>query len=99
MPKELRVHVNPWFWLSQPNLPYWWLVQRAVVAGLLTCGLAPLEIKDIRYGPLPPEEVERRHVGTVKGVRDKLHQDCLGARNIDWHAFTYERRLSWRHAP
>jgi hypothetical protein len=31
-------------------------------------------------------------VGTVKGVRDKLHQDCLGAReNIDWHAFTYEK--------
>jgi hypothetical protein len=31
-------------------------------------------------------------VATVKGVRDKLHQDCLGAReNIDWHAFTYEK--------
>lgn len=31
-------------------------------------------------------------VGIVKGVRDKLHQDCLGAReNIDWHAFTYEK--------
>lgn len=31
-------------------------------------------------------------VTTVKGVRDKLHQDCLGAReNIDWHTFTYEK--------
>ena len=31
-------------------------------------------------------------IGTVKEVRDKLHQDCLGAReNIDWHAFTYEK--------
>jgi hypothetical protein len=30
-------------------------------------------------------------VGGVKSVRDKLHQDRLGAReNIDWHAFTYE---------
>lgn len=26
----------------------------------------------------------------VKGIRDKLHQDRLGAReNIDWHAFSY----------
>lgn len=31
------------------------------------------------------------NVGTVKSVRDKLHQDCLGAReNIDWHAFSYK---------
>lgn len=30
-------------------------------------------------------------VGTVKSVRDKLHQDRLGAReNIDWHAFSYK---------
>lgn len=30
-------------------------------------------------------------VDSVKGVRDKLHQDQLGAReDIDWHAFTYE---------
>lgn len=30
-------------------------------------------------------------VGSAKSVRDKLHQDRLGAReNIDWHAFTYE---------
>jgi hypothetical protein len=28
---------------------------------------------------------------SVKGVRDKLHQDCVGAReSIDWHAFSYE---------
>jgi hypothetical protein len=32
------------------------------------------------------------NVGTVKTVRDKLHQDRLGAReNIDWHAFSYEK--------
>jgi hypothetical protein len=31
-------------------------------------------------------------VDSVKGVRDKLHQDQLGAReDIDWHAFTYEK--------
>ncbi|MEM1045415.1 MAG: hypothetical protein AAGL24_04660 [Pseudomonadota bacterium] len=31
------------------------------------------------------------HVDRVKSVRDKLHQDRLGAReNIDWHAFSYE---------
>jgi hypothetical protein len=31
------------------------------------------------------------NVDRVKGVRDKLHQDQLGAReNIDWHAFSYE---------
>jgi len=30
-------------------------------------------------------------VDSVKSVRDKLHQDCLGAReSIDWHAFSYE---------
>jgi hypothetical protein len=30
-------------------------------------------------------------VDRVKSVRDKLHQDQLGAReNIDWHAFSYE---------
>jgi hypothetical protein len=30
-------------------------------------------------------------VDRVKNVRDKLHQDCLGARaNIDWHAFSYD---------
>jgi hypothetical protein len=30
-------------------------------------------------------------VDTVKSVRDKLHQDQLGAReNIDWHAFSYD---------
>jgi hypothetical protein len=29
-------------------------------------------------------------VGRVRNVRDKLHQDRLGAReNIDWHAFSY----------
>jgi len=29
-------------------------------------------------------------VNRVRGVRDKLHQDRLGAReNIDWHAFSY----------
>jgi hypothetical protein len=31
-------------------------------------------------------------VDTVKGVRDKLHQDQLGARaSIDWHAFSYDK--------
>jgi hypothetical protein len=31
-------------------------------------------------------------VDTVKSVRDKLHQDQLGARgNIDWHAFSYDK--------
>lgn len=31
-------------------------------------------------------------VGSAKGVRDKLHQDKVGARaEIDWHAFTYEK--------
>jgi hypothetical protein len=30
-------------------------------------------------------------VDTVKSIRDKLHQDKLGAReNIDWHAFSYD---------
>lgn len=30
-------------------------------------------------------------VDSVKSVRDKLHQDKLGAReNIDWHAFSYD---------
>jgi hypothetical protein len=34
-------------------------------------------------------------VGTVKGVRDKLHQDQLGAReNIDWHAFSYDKAFT-----
>lgn len=34
-------------------------------------------------------------VGTVKNVRDKLHQDRLGAReNIDWHAFTYDKAFT-----
>jgi hypothetical protein len=31
-------------------------------------------------------------VGSTKDVRDKLHQDKLGARaEIDWHAFSYEK--------
>lgn len=31
-------------------------------------------------------------VDGVKSVRDKLHQDRLGAReNIDWHAFSYDK--------
>lgn len=31
-------------------------------------------------------------VGNAKNVRDKLHQDKLGARaEIDWHAFTFEK--------
>lgn len=55
---ELRTHLDPWFWLSQPKLPYWWLAQRAVVAGLVTCGLSPLEIEEIRRGPLPAAEAE-----------------------------------------
>jgi hypothetical protein len=34
-------------------------------------------------------------VGSVKSVRDKLHQDRLGAReNIDWHAFTYAKAFT-----
>jgi hypothetical protein len=34
-------------------------------------------------------------VDSVKGVRDKLHQDCLGAReNIDWHAFSYDKAFT-----
>jgi hypothetical protein len=34
-------------------------------------------------------------VDTVKSVRDKLHQDQLGAReNIDWHAFSYEKAFT-----
>jgi hypothetical protein len=33
----------------------------------------------------------RVDVDSVKSVRDKLHQDRLGAReNIDWHAFSYD---------
>ncbi|WP_217352079.1 hypothetical protein [Ruegeria sp. HKCCA5839] len=31
------------------------------------------------------------NVGRVKAIRDKMHQDKLGAReNIDWHEFGYE---------
>lgn len=43
---------------------------------------------------------EKKHglaadVDGVKGVRDKLHQDKLGAReNIDWHAFSYDRAFT-----
>ena len=34
-------------------------------------------------------------VGSAKGVRDKLHQDKVGARaEIDWHAFTYEKAFA-----
>jgi hypothetical protein len=34
-------------------------------------------------------------VGSVKGVRDKLHQDRLGAReSIDWHAFSYDEAFT-----
>ncbi|MDA9546374.1 hypothetical protein ACM43_18430 [Bradyrhizobium sp. CCBAU 45321] len=34
-------------------------------------------------------------VDTVKTVRDKLHQDKLGAReNIDWHAFSYDKAFT-----
>lgn len=34
-------------------------------------------------------------VDSVKSVRDKLHQDRLGAReNIDWHAFSYEKAFT-----
>lgn len=34
-------------------------------------------------------------VGSVKSVRDKLHQDRLGAReDIDWHAFTYDKAFT-----
>jgi hypothetical protein len=34
-------------------------------------------------------------VDTVKSVRDKLHQDQLGAReNIDWHAFSYDQAFT-----
>ncbi|WP_245332180.1 hypothetical protein [Bradyrhizobium sp. NAS80.1] len=34
-------------------------------------------------------------VDTVKSVRDKLHQDQLGAReNIDWHAFSYDKAFT-----
>ncbi len=34
-------------------------------------------------------------VDAVKGVRDKLHQDQLGAReNIDWHAFSYDKAFT-----
>lgn len=34
-------------------------------------------------------------VDSVKGVRDKLHQDKLGAReNIDWHAFSYDKAFT-----
>jgi hypothetical protein len=34
-------------------------------------------------------------VGSVKSVRDKLHQDRLGARaNIDWHAFSYDKAFT-----
>jgi hypothetical protein len=34
-------------------------------------------------------------VDSVKGVRDKLHQDKLGAReSIDWHAFSYDRAFT-----
>src|SRR3546814_3092988 len=34
-------------------------------------------------------------VDRVRNVRDKLHQDRLGAReNIDWHAFSFEDAFS-----
>ncbi|NEU98883.1 hypothetical protein [Bradyrhizobium uaiense] len=34
-------------------------------------------------------------VDTVKSVRDKLHQDQLGAREkIDWHAFSYDKAFT-----
>ena len=34
-------------------------------------------------------------VDSVKSVRDKLHQDRLGAReNIDWHAFSYDNAFT-----
>ena len=34
-------------------------------------------------------------VDSVKGVRDKLHQDRLGAReHIDWHDFTYAKAFT-----
>jgi hypothetical protein len=34
-------------------------------------------------------------VDTVKSVRDKLHQDQLGAReNIDWHSFSYDKAFT-----
>jgi hypothetical protein len=34
-------------------------------------------------------------VDSVKSVRDKLHQDRLGAReNIDWHAFSYDKAFT-----
>lgn len=34
-------------------------------------------------------------VDSVKSVRDKLHQDRLGAReNIDWHAFSYDQAFA-----
>lgn len=34
-------------------------------------------------------------VDRVKSVRDKLHQDRLGAReNIDWHAFSYDEAFT-----
>jgi hypothetical protein len=34
-------------------------------------------------------------VDSVKGVRDKLHQDRLGAREkIDWHAFAYDKAFT-----
>jgi hypothetical protein len=56
---DLRVHSDPWFWLSRTGLPYWWLLQRAVVAQLVSCGLSPLEIEEVRRGPLPADEVER----------------------------------------
>ena len=34
-------------------------------------------------------------VDSVKSVRDKLHQDRLGAReNIDWHAFSFDKAFT-----
>ena len=45
-----------------------------------------------RFMPSSPSATD---VNSVKSVRDKLHQDRLGAReNIDWHTFSYDNAFT-----
>lgn len=49
--------------------------------------------KDALTGHVEPEDIQQfqSSLQSVKSVRDRLHQDNLGAReSIDWHAFDYE---------
>src|SRR5437016_3894894 len=51
---------------------------------------SPMKPSLVRTFDQAGEFVLDANVDRVKSVRDKLHQDQLGAReNIDWHAFSY----------